>query len=66
MSSTNLLQQDNGSRAQLYANNGRASPAPSKMANYDAYLANGPQPEIEMIRLDYDQQPLLTSAVSPI
>lgn len=65
MSSTNLLQQDNGSRAQLYANNGRASPAPSKMANYDAYLANGPQPEIEMIRLDYDQQPLLTSAQAP-
>lgn len=64
MSSTNLLANDNASRAQLYAASGRASPAPSKMTSYDRYLASGPQPEIEMARLDYDQQPLLNAVVS--
>ena len=39
---------------------GRASPAPGKALNYDRYLAYGPQPEIEMARLDIpDNQPLL-------
>ncbi|KAI0919073.1 hypothetical protein AcW1_003454 [Taiwanofungus camphoratus] len=57
MSSTNYLGSDN------YVG-GRASPAPSKFAGYDQYLANGPQAEIEMTRLDYDQQPLLTAQVS--
>lgn len=39
---------------------GRASPALGKALNYDRYLAYGPQPEIEMTRLDTsDNQPLL-------
>lgn len=62
VSSATLLN-DNGSTAQLNPT-GRASPAPSRMTGYDRYLANGPQPEIEMARLDYDQQPLLHAAVS--
>ncbi|KIP11341.1 hypothetical protein PHLGIDRAFT_99971 [Phlebiopsis gigantea 11061_1 CR5-6] len=40
---------------------GRASPAPSKIAGYDRYLNQGPQPEIEMSRLDIDQLPLLNA-----
>ncbi|KAI0343669.1 DUF221-domain-containing protein [Trametopsis cervina] len=40
---------------------GRASPAPSALLGYDKYLAQGPQPEIEMNRLDTDQLPLLTA-----
>ena len=62
MSSATMLN-DNGSAAQLNPT-GRASPAPSRIAGYDRYLASGPQPEIEMARLDYDQQPLLHAAVS--
>ena len=35
------------------------------MANYDRYLAYGPQPEIEMNRLDIpDNQPLLNQVSS--
>ena len=49
----------------MYPDAGRASPAPSKMANYDRYLAYGPQPEIEMNRLDIpDNQPLLNQVSS--
>ncbi|KAI0691098.1 hypothetical protein BC835DRAFT_1279760 [Cytidiella melzeri] len=40
---------------------GRASPAPSAMANYDKYLAQGTHAEIEMNRFDTDQLPLLTA-----
>ena len=60
VSSTTMLN-DNGSVAQLNPT-GRASPAPSRLAGYDRYLASGPQPEIELSRLD-DQQPLLTAGV---
>ena len=43
-----------------YAESGRSSPAPSKIAGYERYLAQGPTPEIEMTRLDIpDNQPLL-------
>ena len=43
-----------------YADSGRSSPAPSKLAGYERYLAHGPTPEIEMTRLDIpDHQPLL-------
>jgi calcium permeable stress-gated cation channel len=46
---------------------GRASPAPSKMtmSAYDRYLAQGPQAEIEMSRLNVDQIPLLTASQAP-
>ncbi|KAH9942140.1 uncharacterized protein BXZ73DRAFT_97565 [Epithele typhae] len=43
-----------------YPEGGRSSPAPSKFAGYDRYLAQGPTSEIEMTRLDIpDNQPLL-------
>ncbi|KDQ55248.1 hypothetical protein JAAARDRAFT_134456 [Jaapia argillacea MUCL 33604] len=51
-------------KSQYYAN-GRASPAPSGRgvpAGYDRYMAQGPtgpQNDIELSRLDSDQQPLL-------
>ncbi|GBE80758.1 predicted protein [Sparassis crispa] len=65
MSSTTLLNSDVASlepaKSQFYANSGRASPAPSKMAGYDRYLAQVPHHEIEMTRMDADQQPLLTA-----
>ncbi|EIW54410.1 DUF221-domain-containing protein [Trametes versicolor FP-101664 SS1] len=50
-----------------YAESGRGSPAPSKFAGYDRYLASGPQPEIEMTRLDTtsDVQPLLPHQQAP-
>ncbi|KAH9920930.1 uncharacterized protein B0H18DRAFT_880648 [Fomitopsis serialis] len=63
MASTTMLN-DNNSMAQLNLA-GRGSPAPSKMGGHDRYLASGPQPEIEMARLDYDQQPLLHAAQTP-
>ncbi|KZT69635.1 DUF221-domain-containing protein [Daedalea quercina L-15889] len=56
---------DNGSTAHLNPAGRAASPAPSRMTGYDRYLASGPQPEIEMARLDYDQQPLLHAAQAP-
>ncbi|CAL1711427.1 unnamed protein product [Somion occarium] len=66
VSSANLLAMDN--KSQFYASSttltGRASPAPAKAA-YDRYLAQGPQPEIEMTRFDGDQQPLLTAQQVP-
>ena len=48
-----------------YMAGGRASPAPSKFAGYDRYLAQGPHPEIEMSRLDIDQLPLLNAQQGP-
>ncbi|OBZ69734.1 hypothetical protein A0H81_10261 [Grifola frondosa] len=63
-SSVNLLSPDM-SKSPLYADSGRASPAPSKFAGYDRYLAQGPQPEIELARLDADQQPLLAAPGTP-
>ena len=43
-----------------YAESGRSSPAPSKIAGYERYLAQGTASEIEMTRLDIpDHQPLL-------
>ncbi|TFY61331.1 hypothetical protein EVJ58_g4587 [Rhodofomes roseus] len=63
ITSTTMLN-DNSSVAHLNPS-GRASPAPSKIAGYDRYLAGRPQPEIEMARLDYDQQPLLHAAHAP-
>ncbi|KZT05389.1 DUF221-domain-containing protein [Laetiporus sulphureus 93-53] len=66
MSSVNLLAGDkNVSKAELFAASGRASPAPSQKMAYDKYLANGAQPEIEMARLDYDEQPLLPTVEAP-
>ena len=62
VSSATLI--DNSSTAYLNPAGRAASPAPSKLAGYDRYLATGPQPEIEMTRLDYDQQPLLQATVS--
>ena len=59
VSSANLLA---GSTPDYAA--GRASPAPSKMM-YDRYLAQGPQTEIEMSRLNVDQIPLLTAPQAP-
>ncbi|PCH35801.1 DUF221-domain-containing protein [Wolfiporia cocos MD-104 SS10] len=65
ISSLNMLGMDNASKAQLFAaNGGRSSPAPSQVGGYNQYLARGPQADIELMRLDYDQQPLLNSAVS--
>ncbi|CCM03927.1 uncharacterized protein FIBRA_06079 [Fibroporia radiculosa] len=65
MSSTTLLG-DNASKANLFAAaGGRDSPDPSKRTGYDRYLAKGPQAEIEMTRMDYDQQPLLNAAQAP-
>ncbi|KAI8968617.1 hypothetical protein BD414DRAFT_541409 [Trametes punicea] len=58
VSSSNLL----ADAKSPYSDNGRNSPAPSKLAGYDRYLAQGPQPEIEMTRLDTASeihQPLL-------
>ena len=55
ISSSNILDTKS-----MYPDGGRSSPAPSKALNYDRYLAYGPQPEIEMTRLDIpDNQPLL-------
>ncbi|KAI0645179.1 DUF221-domain-containing protein [Trametes meyenii] len=50
-----------------YAESGRGSPAPSKIAGYDRYLASGPQADIEMARLDTasDIQPLLPHQQAP-
>ncbi|KAI0369019.1 DUF221-domain-containing protein [Pilatotrama ljubarskyi] len=50
-----------------YSDSGRGSPAPSKFVGYDRYLASGPQPEIEMTRLDTtsDVQPLLPHQQGP-
>ncbi|KAI0717471.1 DUF221-domain-containing protein [Fomitopsis betulina] len=62
VSSATLLN-DNGSTVHLNLNStGRASPAPSRPSGYERYMAGTPQPEIEMARLDYDQQPLLYAA----
>ncbi|OSC96504.1 DUF221-domain-containing protein [Trametes coccinea BRFM310] len=51
-----------------YSDVGRSSPAPSKIAGYDRYLAQGPQHEIEMTRLDNASeihQPLLPHQQAP-
>ncbi|KAH9889394.1 DUF221-domain-containing protein [Cubamyces lactineus] len=63
VSSSNLLADPKPS----YLDSGRASPAPSKIAGYDRYLSQGPQPEIEMSRLDTvsDVQPLLPNQQAP-
>ncbi|KAI8968836.1 DUF221-domain-containing protein [Trametes punicea] len=64
VSSSNLL----ADAKSPYSDNGRNSPAPSKLAGYDRYLAQGPQPEIEMTRLDTASeihQPLLPHQQAP-
>ena len=45
---------------------GRESPAPTKVAGYDRYLAQGPMhSDIEMTRLNVDQVPLLNAPQRP-
>ncbi|PSR72720.1 hypothetical protein PHLCEN_2v11415 [Hermanssonia centrifuga] len=61
VSSANLL----GPTKSEYGPADRMSPAPSKMMGYDRYLAQGPQPEIEMSRLNIDRVPLLTAQQNP-
>ncbi|KAI0090701.1 DUF221-domain-containing protein [Irpex rosettiformis] len=58
VSSVNMLA---SSKSEYGGFGGRGSPAPSTIMNYDKYLAQGPQSEIELNRLDVDQLPLLTA-----
>ncbi|KAI0758495.1 DUF221-domain-containing protein [Trametes elegans] len=63
MASSNILMDPKAP----YAESGRGSPAPSKFVGYDRYLAQGPQSEIEMTRMETrsDIQPLLPHQQAP-